>query len=472
MATSDEIVSNATRAAEALTRLDQQQTDRIVEAAYRAGFDARVRLAKLAFEETRLGVWQDKVVKNVIATQLVYEDIRHEPTVGVISHDRYRGIIELAQPIGPIFALIPFNNPTSTALFKILIALKTRNPLVVSPHPAAKHSTAEAVRVCYEAALDAGAPEHCLQCVPKASPKKVQELMTHRHMALIIATGTGGLVRSAYSSGTPTIGIGPGNVPAYIGQTADVPFAVDCIMRSKTFDNGSICASEQSVVAKTMNADAVIAEFEAHGAYFMTPDEADKVAAVAFDSVRGTMTAAVVGQSAETIAARAGVAIPPGTRVLMARLHGVGREHPLSAEILAPILGFYVERDFEAAIERCGEITNYGGRGHTASIFSNDTKMIEYFSEKVAASRLLVNMPSTQGALGGMYNTLHPSYTLTCGSGANNSTTDNITARHLLNVHRISRRRVNERWMGLDEARLLDESFTADDVKRAYNRNH
>ncbi len=472
MASADEILAQARRAAAAFAELDQAQTDRIVHAAYRAGLDARVRLAKMAYEETNLGVWEHKVIKNVIATQLVYEDIRYQRTVGIVGDDHYRGITELAQPVGPILALVPVNNPTSTTLFKVLITLKTRNSLILSPHRAAKRCSVEAARVCYEAALAAGAPEHCIQWIPKASPQKLHDIMTHRDLALILATGTGSLVKGAYRSGTPTIGVGAGNVPTYIGETADVPFAVKRILESKLLDNGSICASEQAVVVKEVMADPVIAEFKKHHAYFLSPEEIKRVGEVAYEPVRGTMTAAVVGQPATVIARKAGVDVPADTKLLIARLDGVGPEYPLSAEILAPILAFYVETDFEQAIKRCSEITNFGGQGHTASIFSNSTERIRYFCNKVAAARLLVNMPATQGALGGTYNTLHPSYTLGCGAAANNSTTDNITVRHLLTIHRISRRRVNERWMNFDHARYLDESTTGAAIEAEFNRNY
>jgi acetaldehyde dehydrogenase/alcohol dehydrogenase len=471
MAAVDDILAKATEAGERFRRLGQNQTDYIVRAAYHAGFNARVRLAKMAHEETNLGVWQHKVIKNVIATQLVYEDIRHERTAGVISEDRRTGIIELAEPLGPILALVPFNNPTSTTLFKILIALKTRNPLIISPHNAAKNCTVEAAKVCYEAAVEAGAPEDCIQWVPKASPEKIQDLMSHRRLRLILATGTGSLVRAAFSSGTPTLGIGSGNVPVYIGESADIPFAVHHILESKTFDHGSICASEQAVVVKQTMADDIIAEFQRRGAYFLAPPEIEKVGAVAFDPERRVMKATVVGQSAPRIAGMAGFEVPPETQVLIARLEGVGPDYPLSAEVLAPVLAFYAEEDFEQAIARCCEIINYGGQGHTAGIYSNDTIKIEYFCDKVSAARLLVNMPCTHGALGGMYNTLHPSFTLGCGSAAHNTTTDNITARHLLNIHRISRLRSNERWIKFDQAKYLDESLTAEAIEKEYNWN-
>ncbi len=295
--------------------------------------------------------------------------------------------------------------------------------------------------------------------------------MSHRGLALILATGAGELVKASYSSGTPTIGVGSGNVPVYIGATADIPFAVQNILMSKTFDNGSICASEQAIVVRKSIAEKVIAEFKIQKAHFLSPSEIEKVGRIAYDQERGTMLAAVVGQSVQRIAEMAGIEVPPDASVLVAKLDGVSPKHPLSAEILAPILAFYVDETFESAIARCMEITRFGGIGHTAVIYSNDPERIEYFSRNLNVARILVNTPSTQGALGGMFNTLPPSFTLSCGSGGKNSTTDNISTRHLLNIHRICRRRANERWRNIDHRKYLDESLTGDDIEREFNRN-
>jgi acetaldehyde dehydrogenase/alcohol dehydrogenase len=471
MASTDDIIHRAQNAASAFRKLDQSQTDRIVRAVYLAAMDSRVRLAKMAAEETRLGIWQHKVIKNVIASQLVYEHIKNQKTVGVISEDSFSGIIEMAQPLGPVLGLIPVINPTSTTIFKILITMKTRNPVIISATPMSKNCVAETCRISYEAALKAGAPEHCIQWLNKPSLMKTKELMSHRGLALILATGTGELVKASYSSGTPTIGVGAGNVPVYIGATADIPFAVQNILMSKTFDNGSICASEQAIVVKKEIADKVIKEFKKQKAHFLSADEIEKVGRIAYDKERGMMSAAVVGQSVQRIAELAGIEVSEDTSVLIARLDRVSRDCPLSAEILAPILAFYVEEDFETAIERCAEIARFGGIGHTAVIYSNNPERIEYFSNEIDVARLLVNSPSTQGALGGMFNTLPPSFTLSCGSGGKNSTTDNISTRHLLNIHRICRRRVNERWRNIDHNKYLDESLTAEGIEREFNKN-
>ncbi len=467
----DEMIEKGIQAAADFRRFDQEKTDRIVRSVFLAAFEQRVRLARMAHEETGIGIWTHKVIKNVIATQLVYNNIKGVKTVGVISQDFRLGVVEIAQPVGLILALVPVTNPTATVFFKSLIAMKSRNPIIISPHNAARRCTAEAVRVCYEAALSAGAPEHCIQWLTKSTPRTTSELMKHRGLSLIIATGTGGLVREAYSSGTPVIGVGPGNVPVYIGATADIPFAVSSILESKTFDNGSVCASEQAIVVKKEASKRVIDEFKTQKAYFMTPDEIESVGKIAYDPERSTMTPTVVGQSTQRIARSAGFDVPADTSVLIGQLDGVGRDYPLSAEILAPILAFYIEDDFDPAIERCSEITQYGGAGHTAVIYSNNDERIEYFSRVIDAGRILVNMPSTQGALGGIFNSLDPSFTLACGSRGNNTSTDNITARHLLNIHRITRRRPNPRWSHFDRSRFLDDSFPPETLEREYNKN-
>ena len=471
MAKTDDIIQRAQEAAAAFRDLDQAGTDRIVRSVYLAGMDNRVRLAVMAAEETGMGVGPHKVIKNVIASQLVYEHIKNHKTVGVISEDSFSGIIELARPLGPVLALIPAINPTSTTIFKILITMKTRNPVIISGNAIAKNCVAETARVCYESALRAGAPEDCIQWLAKPNPKTTKELMSHRGLALILATGAGELVKASYSSGTPTIGVGSGNVPVYIGATADIPFAVENILMSKTFDNGSICASEQAIVVKREIAEKVMAEFKMQKAYFLSPEEIEKVGRIAYDRERGLMLASVVGQPVQRIAEMAGIEVPVDASVLVAGLDKVSRDQPLSAEILAPILAFYVEDTFESAIARCMEITRFGGIGHTAVVYSNAPDRIEYFSKNLNVARILVNTPSTQGALGGMFNTLPPSFTLSCGSGGKNSTTDNISTRHLLNIHRICRRRVNQRWMNIDHKKYLDESLTADEIEKEFSKN-
>jgi acetaldehyde dehydrogenase / alcohol dehydrogenase len=464
-------MERAVAAAEIFRTYDQKQVDKIVHAVYLAALDQRVSLAKMAHEETGMGVWQHKVIKNVIASQLVYEDISNQKTVGVIYENPRNGIIEVAQPLGPILGFIPVTNPTSTTIFKSLICLKSRNPLIISPHQAAKSCTCTAAQFCYAAAIKAGAPADCIQCLEKPSSTTLDELMAHPRLGLIIATGTEAIVRKASLSGKPAIGVGPGNVPAAIGVTADIPYAVRSIIFSKTFDNGTVCASEQAIVTRRVIADQVLAEFQKQGAYILNEEQIEKVGRLAYDQERGLMTPAVVGQSVQHIARAAGIIVPDEAILLIGILKHVGRAYPLSAEILAPILAFYIEEDFDAAIKRCSEITRFGGQGHTAVIYSNSDERIKYFSQTINASRILVNIPSTFGAIGGTVNSLSPSFTLSCGSGANNITTDNITARHLLNIHRVTRRRPNPRWVNFDQDKYLDESLTAEKIERGYNNN-
>ena len=466
------IMERAVLAAGVFQQLDQAHTDRIVKAVYRAGFANRVRLAKMAVEETGMGRWEDKVAKNVLATHAVYEDIRGLKTVGVISEDHLAGITELAQPLGPVLAVIPVTNPTSTTLFKILICLKTRNPIIISPHRQASGCAIEAARICYEAALGEDAPEECIQWVTHTSREQTQQLMSHPSLALILATGGGGLVKAAYSSGTPAIGVGAGNVPVYIERSADIPFAVSQIILSKTFDNGVICSSEQAIVVEKAIAAEVKDEFRRQGAWFLGPDEIRALEPIVYDRGRGGMNPEGVGQSVAVLAERAGLSVPPGTKLLLAPLEGVGDGYPLSNEILSPVLAFYECDDFQAALKRCIDINYHGGVGHTASIYSNDDERVLAFSSLMNAGRIVVNTPSAQGGVGSLFNTLSPSLTLGCGTGGKNITTDNITARHLLNIQRIARRRPNPRLATIDPSLATDESIDAETYGKQLDRNY
>lgn len=438
----NEVIGKAHDAAVSFASYSREKTDRVLKAVYEAAFNNRFLLAQMAHDETGIGKVDDKVIKNIIATRFVYHDIKDYPAAGVISDDPVTGITEIARPLGPIFAITPVTNPTSTVLFKILISIKTRNPLIISPHGAARKCSIEAARICYEAAIEAGAPKNCIQWLKRVSKDDVLAFMSHKKTALILATGSVGLVRAAYSSGNPTIGIGPGNVPVYVGKTADVGFAVDQILVSKTFDHGTICASEQAVVVSKYNAEALKEEFKRRKAYFLNPAEIAMLEPVAFNTAQKVMNAGVIGQPAHRIAEMAGFPVPDDTSVLIAPLDKVGLDAPLSLEVLAPILAFYEVDNFEQGIARCREINRYGGLGHTASIFSNDHAKIRHFAETMNAGRIVVNQPSSQGALGGTYNALQPSMTLACGTGGKNITTDNISARHLINIQRIAKRRV------------------------------
>lgn len=468
----DGIMSAATMAAAVFSQYDQEHVDRIVESVFRAAFAHRVELARMAAEETGLGVWQHKVIKNVIAAQLVYESIRDVPTVGVIAHDEASGITEIAEPLGPIFAVTPVTNPTSTAIFKILIALKTRNPIIISPHRRSQRSVAETVRICTEAALAADAPEDCIQVVTDGSRDLTRCLMSHRGMALILATGGTGLVTAAYSSGTPAIGVGPGNVPVYIDRSANLAYAVASILASKTFDNGTVCASEQAIVVEQAIAEATRAEMRRQGFHFLDGDQKARVEAVALNPKSGDMSAEIVGQPVDAICRMAGITVPEGTRVLVAELATVGPEEPLSGEVLAPIIAFYVGADADAAAKLCVDLNYRGGMGHTASIYANDEERISEFASLMNAGRVVVNTPSTQGAVGSLLNTLAPSFTLGCGSGGKNITTENVTARHLLNIKRVCRKRPNEKWHSFDTSRYLDPAETVDGLLADYHSDH
>lgn len=467
-----EILDRAVLAAAEFQMFDQELTDRIVEAVYRAALNARVDLAKMAAEETGLGNWEDKVWKNVIASQLVYENIRSEKTVGMISHDPVSGISEHAQPLGPVFAITPVTNPTSTVIYKILICMKTRNPIIISPHRGAAKSTSEAARICYEAALSAGAPEYCIQMIPSGSREYMQTVLAHPRIALILATGGTGLVHSAYSSGNPAIGVGPGNVPVFIDRSADIPYAISSIIRSKTFDNGTICASEQAIVTEDSIAGEVRDEFRRQGCYFLDPDETEKVGRIAVNRESMTMSPFVIGQPVEIIARKAGIEVPEGTRILIAELQGVGNKYPLSVEILAPILAFYSAKDYPSAVKICMDLIYLGGLGHSAGIYANDESRILEFGNLISAGRILVNTPTSQGAVGGTYNMLNPSLTLGCGTGGKNITTENVTVKHLINIQRVCRRRNNDHFFGVDRSKYLDGRFTEEELRKEYHKNH
>lgn len=470
----EETMHRARIASHHFAKLDQEQTDRIVRAAYAAGFAQRKKLAEMAYEETGLGNVHDKTIKNIIATRFVYRDIRDQKTAGIISEDRKTGIVEIAKPLGPVFAVTPITNPTSTALFKILVALKTRNSLVIYPHGAARKCTIEAARICYEAAVSEGAPEKCIQWIPKASREQVLGFMSNHFTAMVMATGSVSLVRAAYSSGNPAIGVGPGNVPVYIGKSADVNFAVDQILLSKLFDNGTICASEQAVIASKFNANEVESVFKKKGAYFLDPEETEKVGKACINTHTRSMNAGVIGKPALFIAELSGIKVPANTKLLIAPLKPdqVGLKWPLSLEILAPVLAFYRVENFKEGISMCKKINEHGGLGHTVSIFSNDDEKIRYFAQTLNAGRIVVNTPSSQGALGSLYNSLVPSMVLACGSGGKNFTTDNITTRHLLNIQRIAYRKVNfcaEHQLG--EAFCCDDKLSVDEIERLCAEN-
>jgi acetaldehyde dehydrogenase / alcohol dehydrogenase len=466
----DDLLGRATRAAEAFRQLGQEQVDRIVEAVYRAAWNNRVELARLGFEETGMGILEDKILKNSYASLLVYEDIRSRRTVGVISHDPVLGVSEVAQPRGPILATIPVTNPTSTTIFKSLICMKTRNPVIFSPHRGARKCIRETARILAAAAEGAGAPADAIQYLSRSQAEYVERLMKHPRLALILATGTSSIVRTAQQSGTPTLGVGPGNVPVYVHRTADVEHAARSIVFSKTFDNSTICGSEQAIVVEPDVDRQLRPLLEQAGAVFCTPEQTAALGQVCIDLERRRMRADIVGQSAVFIAGRAGFPVPEQTRILIGEPAGVGPDHPLSYEILAPVLAYYRVDSYARAIDTCEALNRWGGVGHTVGVYANDERVVEDFA-MMNAGRILVNTPSSQGAIGGTFNTLRPSLTLACGTEAGNVSTDNISTDHLLNIHRVARLRPNSRWLDKARARSVDERVDADEIRSIYNRN-
>lgn len=464
------LLDRATSAAEAFRQLGQEQVDRVVEAVYKAAWNNRVALARLGFEETGMGILEDKILKNSYASLLVYEDIRARKTVGVIGEDPVRGISEVAQPRGPVLATIPVTNPTSTTIFKALICMKTRNPVIFSPHRGARKCIREAARILAEAAEGAGAPADAIQYISRSQTEYIERIMKHRKLALILATGTSSIVRAAQQSGTPTLGVGPGNVPIYVHRSADVEHAARSIVFSKTFDHSTICGAEQAIVVEPDVDRQLRPLLENAGAVFCTPEQTRALGAACVDLERRRMKAEIVGRSARFIAERAGFTVPERTRILIGEPEGVGPDHPLSYEILAPVLAYYTVGSYAKAIETCEALNHWGGVGHTVGVYANDESVVEDFA-MMNAGRILVNTPSSQGAIGGTFNTLRPSLTLACGTEAGNVSTDNISTDHLLNIHRVARMRPNSRWLDKARARAVDERVDADEIRRIYNRN-
>lgn len=467
----DSLLSKATSAASEFLDFSQKKVDVVVKAVFEAAFNARHEFARLAYEETGTGVIEHKVIKNCWASLLVYENIKDQKTVGEITSDTALGITEIAMPHGPILALTPLTNPTSTAVFKTLIALKTRNPLLFSPHGAARKCTRTAIELLYQAAIAAGAPEHCIQFISRKQYDYLTHIMRHRDLALIIATGTRQIVKEAYLSGKPVIGIGPGNVPVFIDTSADMELAADYIVLSKTFDNGTVCASEQALVVEKSIAGIIRPLLEKRDCFFCSEEQAANLGRIAFDSKNNLMRSEIVGKPAAFLAEKAGINIPENTKLLIAPSKGIGPGYPLSHEILTPILTYYIVEDYKAALETCIQLNLLGGQGHTVSIYTNRENVINDFAASISAGRICVNTPATQGAIGGTYNTLNPSFTLSCGTDAGNIFTDNITTTHLLNIHRVARRRPNQRWFDIPKKSWQNPDVDANTILQQYNRN-
>ncbi len=429
-----DLVEAAYKAQAELARFDQAKVDRICEVMSQVALREAARLGAMAVEETGYGVAADKAEKNRFAAEDVWNYFRSLRTVGIVSETKE--VVEIASPRGVVAGIIPSTNPTSTAIFKILIAIKSRNAIVLSPHPSAARCINETVRIMREVAINEGLPADAIGCMSTATIEGTETLMKHKQTAVILATGGIGLVRAAYSSGKPAFGVGPGNVPSFIERTADVPKAVQDILTGKCFDNGTICASEQAVVCDAPIEKAVREQFKAQGAYFVSASEADQLGKVVVTPQR-TLNAGIVGRSVEVIAKLAGINVPSGTRCLIADVAGVGRDYPLSMEKLSPILAFYVVDGIEQGAARCQEILRYGGMGHTAGLHTRSREAAVRIGSQLPASRITVNTPTTHGAIG-FSTALPPSMTLGCGSWGGNVTSDNVGPLHLMDLKRIA----------------------------------
>lgn len=433
------------------SKYSQEQVDKIFQAAAIAANEARIPLAKMAVEETGMGIVEDKVIKNHYAAEYIYNKYKNEKTCGVIYQDDSYGIKKIAEPVGIVAAVIPTTNPTSTAIFKTLIALKTRNGIIISPHPRAKKSTIEAAKTVLEAAVKAGAPEDIIAWIDVPSLELTNMLM--QSADIILATGGPGMVKSAYSSGKPALGVGAGNTPAVIDESANVILAVNSIIHSKTFDNGMICASEQSVIVSDKIYDKVKDEFVKRGCYILNPEETEKVRKTII--INGALNAKIVGQKAHKIAELAGVSVPENTKILIGEVENVDLSEEFAHEKLSPVLAMYKSSSFDDALEKAYKLIEDGGLGHTSSLYVNtvtEKEKIEKFYSKMKTCRVLVNTPSSQGGIGDLYNfKLAPSLTLGCGTWGGNSVSENVGIKHLLNIKTVAERRENMLWFRAPE---------------------
>ncbi|MDK4341433.1 bifunctional acetaldehyde-CoA/alcohol dehydrogenase [Enterococcus faecalis] len=445
----DELATKANVALKAMEDFTQEQVDHIVHQMAMAALDQHMPLAKMAVEETGRGIYEDKAIKNMYASEYIWNNIKHDKTVGVINKDEQTGLMEIAEPVGVVCGVTPTTNPTSTTIFKSLIALKTRNPIVFAFHPSAQKCSAEAARIVRDAAIAAGAPENCIQWIEQPSIDATSALMNHPGIAIVLATGGAGMVKSAYSTGKPALGVGPGNVPAYIEKTAKVKRAVNDLIVSKSFDNGMICASEQAVIVDKEIYASVKAEFEAHNVYFVKPNELQKLEDAVMNEGKYAVNPAIVGNSAEKIAELSGISVPKGTKILVAELEGAGPEYPLSREKLSPVLAMMKSNNAEHAFELCEAMLNLGGLGHTAVIHTEDEELQVAFGLRMKACRILVNTPSAEGGIGNIYNEMIPSLTLGCGSYGKNSVSKNVSAINLINIKTVAKRRNNMQWFKL-----------------------
>ena len=447
----DELAQKASVALEEMLKLNQEQVDEIVKAMALAGLSNQMHLARMAVEETGRGIFEDKVTKNIFSTEYIYHSIKHEKTVGIIEDNEDEAYMLVAEPVGVVAGVTPVTNPTSTTMFKSIIALKSRNPIIFGFHPSAQNCSAEAARIVRDAAIKAGAPENCVQWIEHPSIEATNALMNHPKVAMVLATGGSGMVRAAYSTGKPALGVGPGNVPAFIEKTAVLERAVNDIIVSKSFDNGMICASEQAAIIEAPVYDKVVQLMKSQGCYFATKEEVKKIEPVVINLEKGMVNAAIVGKYPYEIAAMAGITIPKETKILCCEIEGVGPEYPLSREKLSPVLAIVKAKDVEDGIRKAEIMVEMGGLGHTSSVHSTNDDVINEFGTRLKTGRVVVNSPSTHGAIGDIYNSMTPSLTLGCGSYGSNSTTQNVTTTNLINTKKVAKRKVNMQWFKIPE---------------------
>lgn len=468
----DQLIQKGHVALEKMETLNQEQVDKIVYEMSLAAIDQHMPLAKLAVEETGRGVYEDKAIKNMFASESIWNNIKHNKTVGVINEDKQTGIVEIAAPIGVLCGVTPTTNPTSTTIFKAMIALKTRNPIIFAFHPAAQKSSAEAARVVRDAAIKAGAPVDCIQWVEEPSLEATSSLMNHEGIASVLATGGSGMVKAAYSTGKPAIGVGPGNTPAYIEKTAKIKRAVNDLIVSKTFDNGMICASEQGIIVDKEIYDDVKKEFQAHQVYICSAKEKNLIENYVMNESKTAVNPEVVGKPATEIAEKAGLKVPAGTKMIIVELAGTGKEHPLSLEKLSPVLAM-VKSNSHAEAFKLAEQMLETGLGHTACIHTEDEDLQIAYALKMKACRILVNTPTSQGGIGDIYNEMIPSLTLGCGSYGKNSISQNVTTVNLLNYKTLAKRRTNMQWFRLPNRIFFEKNSiqylqVMEDIERAF----
>ena len=454
----DSLAEKGQEALKELSKKSQQEINDIVHQMSMAAVDQHMHLAKLAYDETGRGIYEDKAIKNLYASEYIWNSIKDNKTVGIIGEDKQKGLTYVAEPIGVICGVTPTTNPTSTTIFKAMIAIKTGNPIIFAFHPSAQQSSKYAAKVILEAATKAGAPKDCIQWIEVPSIVATKQLMNHKDIALVLATGGSGMVKSAYSTGKPALGVGPGNVPTYIEKTAHIKRAVNDIIGSKTFDNGMICASEQVMVVDKEVYTDVVKEFKLHQTYFVNKNELQQLEDAIMNEDKTAVKPDIVGKSAVDIAKLSGISVPEKTKLLVAEIDGIGKDYPLSREKLSPVLAMVTAKSTGHALQICEDILKFGGLGHTAVIHTEDSQLQQKFGLKMKACRVLVNTPSAVGGIGNMYNELIPSLTLGCGSHGRNSISHNVSAVDLLNIKTIAKRRNNMQWFKLPPKVYFEEN--------------